>query len=65
VTEFILLGLTDDSNLQVPFFMVFLFIYLLTLVGNGRMMVIIHSDLGLHIPMYFFLSNLSFVDLGY
>ncbi|EDL41489.1 olfactory receptor 5B21 [Mus musculus] len=65
VTEFILLGLTDDPNLQVPLLLIFLFIYLVTLIGNGGMMVIIFSDSHLHTPMYFFLSNLSFVDLGY
>ncbi|XP_036619872.1 olfactory receptor 1444-like [Trichosurus vulpecula] len=65
VTEFILLGLTDDPKLHLPFFLVFLFIYLLTVVGNLGMMVLIHSDSRLHTPMYFFLSNLSFVDLGY
>lgn len=64
-TEFILLGLTDDPNLQVLLLLVFLFIYLITLVGNGGMMVIICSDPHLHTPMYFFLGNLSFVDLGY
>lgn len=64
-TEFILLGLTNDPDLQVPLLLVFLFIYLITLVGNGGMMVIIRSDSHLHTPMYFFLSNLSFVDLGY
>nr|XP_048286537.1 olfactory receptor 1444 [Myodes glareolus] len=65
VTEFILLGLTDDPNLQVPLLLIFLFIYLVTLIGNGGMMVIIFSDSHLHTPMYFFLSHLSFVDLGY
>ncbi|XP_072493211.1 olfactory receptor 5B21-like [Notamacropus eugenii] len=65
VTEFILLGLTDNSKLHLPLFLVFLFIYLLTLVGNLGMIVLIHSDSHLHTPMYFFLSNLSFVDLGY
>ncbi|KAI2560075.1 olfactory receptor family 5 subfamily B member 21 [Homo sapiens] len=65
VTEFILLGLTDDPNLQIPLLLAFLFIYLITLLGNGGMMVIIHSDSHLHTPMYFFLSNLSLVDLGY
>ncbi|XP_005408090.1 PREDICTED: olfactory receptor 1444 [Chinchilla lanigera] len=64
-TEFILLGLTDEPSLQVPLFLVFLFIYLITVVGNGAMIVIIHSDSHLHTPMYLFLSNLSFVDLGY
>ncbi|XP_072494376.1 olfactory receptor 5B21-like [Notamacropus eugenii] len=65
VTEFILLGLTDNSKLHLPLFLVFLFIYLLTLVGNLGMMVLIHSDSRLHTPMYFFLSNLSLVDVGY
>ncbi|XP_004466894.3 olfactory receptor 5B21 [Dasypus novemcinctus] len=65
VTEFILLGLTDDPNLQVPLFLAILFIYLITLAGNGGMMLIIRSDSHLHTPMYFFLSHLSFVDLGY
>ncbi|XP_044536291.1 olfactory receptor 1444-like [Gracilinanus agilis] len=65
VTEFILLGLTDDPKLHLPLFLVFLFIYLFTLVGNLGMMVLIQSDSRLHTPMYFFLSNLSFVDLGY
>ncbi|XP_054419751.1 olfactory receptor 1444 [Pteronotus mesoamericanus] len=64
-TEFILLGLTDDPNLQVPRLLVFLFIYLVTLIGNGAMMVIIHSDPHLHTPVYFLLSNLAFVGLGY
>ncbi|KAK1335815.1 hypothetical protein QTO34_003610 [Cnephaeus nilssonii] len=64
-TTFILLGLTDDPKLQVPLLLVFLFIYLITLVGNWGIMVIIHSDSHLHTPMYFFLSNLSFVDLVY
>nr|XP_005331716.1 olfactory receptor 1444 [Ictidomys tridecemlineatus] len=65
VTEFILLGLTDDPKLQVLLLLVFLSIYLITLVGNGGMMVIILLDSRLHTPMYFFLSNLSFVDLSY
>ncbi|KAH0511800.1 Olfactory receptor 5B21 [Microtus ochrogaster] len=65
VTEFILLGLTDDSNLQVLLLPIFLFIYLVILIGNGGMMVIIFSDSHLHTPMCFFLSHLSFVDLRY
>ncbi|XP_072494378.1 olfactory receptor 5B21-like [Notamacropus eugenii] len=65
VTEFILFGLTDNPKLHLPLFLVFLFIYLLTLVGNLGMMVLIYSDSRLHTPMYFFLCNLSFVDVGY
>uniref|UniRef100_A0A8C3TFW1 Olfactory receptor n=1 Tax=Chelydra serpentina TaxID=8475 RepID=A0A8C3TFW1_CHESE len=61
VTEFILVGFTDHPELQVPLFMVFLVIYIITLVGNLGMI----SNPCLHTPMYFFLSNLSFVDLCY
>ncbi|XP_032968968.1 olfactory receptor 1444-like [Rhinolophus ferrumequinum] len=63
-TEFTLLGLTDDPNLQVPLLLLLLFTYLLTLAGNGGRMAIIHSDSHLHALTYFFLSNLSFADLG-
>ncbi|XP_039390481.1 olfactory receptor 1038-like [Mauremys reevesii] len=65
VTEFILSGLTDRPELQVPLFGVFLLIYGITLVGNGGMILLITIDPGLHTPMYFFLSNLSFCDLCY
>ncbi|KAL1788901.1 Olfactory receptor 5M10, partial [Sigmodon hispidus] len=65
VTEFILMGLTDDPELQVPLFVIFTLIYLITLTGNLGMMVLIVLDLRLHTPMYFFLSNLSFVDCVY
>ncbi|XP_039390425.1 olfactory receptor-like protein OLF1 [Mauremys reevesii] len=63
VTEFILSGLTDRQELQVPLFGVFLLIYGITLVGNGGMILLITIDPRLHTPMYFFLSNLSFCDL--
>ncbi|PNI44966.1 LOW QUALITY PROTEIN: OR5B12 isoform 2 [Pan troglodytes] len=65
VTEFILVGLTDDPELQISLFIVFLFIYLITLVGNLGMIELILLDSCLHTPMYFFLSNLSLVDFGY
>ncbi|CAM9858446.1 unnamed protein product [Bubo scandiacus] len=64
VTEFILLGFTDNLKLQVLLFMVFLLIYLLTLVGNLGMIVLIRIDPKLHTPMYFFISSLSFLDLS-
>ncbi|XP_029435806.1 olfactory receptor 2G3-like [Rhinatrema bivittatum] len=63
VAEFIILGLSDNPQLQVPLFLVFLLIYLITLLGN---LVIIASTCGdphLHTPMYFFLSNLSLIDI--
>ncbi|CAM4685068.1 olfactory receptor 5AR1-like [Lepidochelys kempii] len=63
VTEFILSGLTNRPELQVPLFAVFLLIYGITLVGNGGMILLITIDPQLHTPMYFFLRNLSFCDL--
>ncbi|XP_044784885.2 olfactory receptor 5M1-like [Bubalus bubalis] len=63
VTEFILLGLTDDPVLQKALFGVFLVIYLVTLAGNLAMIVLIRTNPHLQTPMYFFLSHLSFVDL--
>ena len=65
VTEFILLGLTDAPGLQVPLFMMFTLIYIITVVGNLGMITLILLDPHLHTPMYFFLSNLSLVDFGY
>uniref|UniRef100_A0A8C9M728 Olfactory receptor n=1 Tax=Panthera tigris altaica TaxID=74533 RepID=A0A8C9M728_PANTA len=65
VTQFILLGLTSDPELQVPLFIVFTLIYLITLVGNLGIIALILLDSRLHTPMYFFLSNLSLVDLCY
>uniref|UniRef100_A0A8D0JWU8 Olfactory receptor n=1 Tax=Sus scrofa TaxID=9823 RepID=A0A8D0JWU8_PIG len=65
VTEFILLGLTDRAELQPLLFVVFLVIYLITVIGNVSMILLIRSDSRLHMPMYFFLSHLAFVDLCY
>ncbi|KAM6159774.1 olfactory receptor 5B3-like [Erethizon dorsatum] len=65
VTEFLLLGLTDDPQLQLPLFMTFLLIYTLTVVGNLGMILLILLDPRLHTPMYFFLGNLSLVDFCY
>ncbi|XP_030188651.1 olfactory receptor 5B12-like [Lynx canadensis] len=65
VTEFILVGLTNDPKLQIPLFLIFTLIYLVTLMGNLGMMVLILLDSRLHTPMYFFLSHLSLVDFGY
>uniref|UniRef100_A0A6P5JL67 Olfactory receptor n=1 Tax=Phascolarctos cinereus TaxID=38626 RepID=A0A6P5JL67_PHACI len=65
VNEFILVGLTDAPELQVPLFITFIFIYFVTLVGNLGIIVLIYLDPQLHTPMYFFLSNLSLVDCIY
>ncbi|XP_032751309.1 olfactory receptor 5B3-like, partial [Rattus rattus] len=65
VTWFILLGLTDDPSLQLPLLIIFLLIYIITLVGNLGMILLILLDSQLHTPMYFFLGNLSLVDFCY
>ncbi|KAM5225820.1 olfactory receptor 5AP2 [Hipposideros larvatus] len=65
VTEFILLGLSNNSDLQVVLFGLFLVIYLATMVGNLGMIMLIKIDPRLHTPMYYFLSSLSFVDASY
>ena len=65
VTEFILLGLTDRADLQPVLFVVFLVIYLITVISNVSMILLIRTDSKLQTPMYFFLSHLSFVDLCY
>ncbi|XP_019372251.1 PREDICTED: olfactory receptor 1019-like [Gavialis gangeticus] len=65
VTEFILLGFTDNPKLQIFLFMVFLFIYLIILLGNLGMIALIKTDSQLHTAMYFFISNLALLDIGY
>lgn len=65
VTEFILLGLTDRDELKVFLFILFLLIYVISLVGNLGMFMLIHITPKLHTPMYHFLRSLSFVDACY
>ncbi|KAF6072898.1 olfactory receptor family 8 subfamily K member 1 [Phyllostomus discolor] len=65
VTEFILMGITDNPALQAPLFGIFLVIYLVTVMGNLGMVILTHLDSKLHNPMYFFLRHLSITDLGY
>ncbi|CAI9166804.1 unnamed protein product [Rangifer tarandus platyrhynchus] len=63
VTEFILLGLTQKPELQLPLFFIFLAIYVVTVVGNVGLIILIALNRHLHTPMYYFLFNLSFIDL--
>lgn len=65
VTNFILLGFLEHPQLQVVLFVLFLGIYVVTMAGNLGLIVLIRMDSHLHSPMYFFLSNLSFVDVSY
>ncbi|XP_067394297.1 olfactory receptor 14A16-like [Emydura macquarii macquarii] len=64
VTEFLLLGFSDVRELQILHFVVFLVLYLASLVGNLLIITAIALDHHLHTPMYFFLMNLSILDLG-
>ncbi|XP_048216033.1 olfactory receptor 8K3-like [Perognathus longimembris pacificus] len=65
VTEFILMGITDRPELQAPLFVLFLVIYLVSMVGNLGMVILTTMDSRLQTPMYFFLRHLSLTDLGY
>ncbi|XP_034646245.1 olfactory receptor 14A16-like [Trachemys scripta elegans] len=64
VTEFLLLGFSDIRELQILHFVVFLLLYLISLLGNLLIITAITLDRHLHTPMYFFLMNLSILDLG-
>ncbi|XP_004715065.1 olfactory receptor 5A1-like [Echinops telfairi] len=63
VTTFILLGLSDEKELQLILFPIFLATYLVTLIWNLSLILLIRMDIHLHTPMYFFLSFLSFIDI--
>ncbi|EDL25078.1 olfactory receptor 860 [Mus musculus] len=63
--EFLLLGLSEDPELQPVLFALFLLIYLLTVLGNVLIILAISCDSHLHSPMYFFLYNLSLSDMGF
>ncbi|XP_058400714.1 olfactory receptor 8D4-like [Diceros bicornis minor] len=65
VTEFLLSGLTDQPELQLPLFCLFLGIYVVTMLGNLGLISIIGLSSQLHTPKYYFLSGLSFVDFCY
>ncbi|XP_076767306.1 olfactory receptor 5AC1-like [Arvicanthis niloticus] len=62
VAEFVLTGLTELPELQVPLFLVFFTIYLITMVGNLGLIALIWKDPHLHTPMYLFLGSLAFAD---
>ncbi|XP_055990987.1 olfactory receptor 2C1 [Sorex fumeus] len=62
---FILTGVSDHPELEMIFFVVILFSYLLTLIGNFTIILLSRLDPRLHTPMYFFLSNLSSLDLAF
>ncbi|XP_007537356.1 olfactory receptor 4K1 [Erinaceus europaeus] len=63
VSEFVLLGLSDSWGLQLFFFAIFSIVYVTSVLGNIMIIIIISSDSRLNSPMYFLLSNLSFIDI--
>ncbi|XP_044297694.1 olfactory receptor 5V1-like [Varanus komodoensis] len=65
IEEFVFMGFSNHPDLYVLFFLLFLAIYSITLVGNTLILTLIRTDLSLHTPMYYFLSNLSFLDICY
>ncbi|XP_053437146.1 olfactory receptor 13H1 [Nycticebus coucang] len=65
VFEFLLVGISNYPEWRDTFFTLVLITYISTLLGNGLIIFLILYDPHLHIPMYFFLSNLSFLDLCY
>ncbi|XP_015978612.2 putative olfactory receptor 2B8 [Rousettus aegyptiacus] len=65
VTEFVFLGLSSQPQMQLILFVMFSFFYLLTVAGNIIIITIIQIEPRLQTPMYFFLTNLSFLDICY
>ncbi|XP_001362580.3 olfactory receptor 13D1 [Monodelphis domestica] len=63
VLEFFLLGLSKHHNVEIFLFVLCLVIYLVILLGNSSLIILSIVDSNLHTPMYFFLSNLSFMDI--
>ncbi|XP_033026593.1 olfactory receptor 6F1-like [Lacerta agilis] len=65
VMEFILLGFPGSQYLQVSIFMLFLIMYVMSLLGNVAIIILVIANRRLHTPMYFFLCNLSFLEIWY
>uniref|UniRef100_A0A8C5M979 G-protein coupled receptors family 1 profile domain-containing protein n=1 Tax=Leptobrachium leishanense TaxID=445787 RepID=A0A8C5M979_9ANUR len=65
VNGFVILGLSDSRELKVPLFLLFLFVWLITVLSNLVIITLICLDIHLQKPMYFFLCNMSFLDICY
>ncbi|XP_072006526.1 olfactory receptor 10A7-like [Engystomops pustulosus] len=65
VKEFIILGLSEVREIQLSLFVIFLVMYLLTFTQHAVIIMVIHLDYHLHTPMYFYLVNLSILEIGY
>ncbi|XP_048217578.1 olfactory receptor 5AS1-like [Perognathus longimembris pacificus] len=64
-TEFLFVGFTDSLPLRVTLFFIFLTVYSLTVVGNMGLIILVNTVSSLQTPMYYFLGNLSFLDISY
>ncbi|KAF7235644.1 Olfactory receptor 10C1 [Varanus komodoensis] len=65
LTEIVLLGFSDVQNMWILLFWLVLMFYLVTLSGNSILLILTVANPCLHTPMYFFLCNLSFLEIGY
>ncbi|XP_054850404.1 olfactory receptor 6C1-like [Eublepharis macularius] len=65
VKEFLLLGFTENHNLEIFLFVLFLIMYLMTITGNLLIIIITLTDVHLQTPMYFFLRNYAILEIGY
>uniref|UniRef100_A0A8C0S547 Olfactory receptor n=1 Tax=Canis lupus familiaris TaxID=9615 RepID=A0A8C0S547_CANLF len=65
VTEFVLVGFQLSAEMEVLLFWIFSLLYIFSLLANGVILGLIHLDLRLHTPMYFFLSHLAVIDMSY
>ncbi|XP_063819347.1 olfactory receptor 1468-like [Pseudophryne corroboree] len=64
LTEFTLLGLIDESKLNIPVGVLLIFAYVIIFLGNFTIIALFSADSHLHTPMYIFLFNLSIIDIA-
>ena len=64
VTEFILLGFQNGKEVETLLFSAFLLMYMTSLIGNTMIILLVCVDYRLHSPMYFFVANLSFLEVA-
>uniref|UniRef100_A0A8D1CEZ6 Olfactory receptor n=1 Tax=Sus scrofa TaxID=9823 RepID=A0A8D1CEZ6_PIG len=64
VTEFILLGFQGEKKVEILLFFAFLLMYMTSLIGNTMIVLLVWGDYRLHSPMYFFVANLSFLEVA-
>ncbi|KAM6449102.1 olfactory receptor 2D2-like [Liasis olivaceus] len=65
ITGIVFVGLSNDQRMQIALFVVIFTTYMLTMLGNLLIIILVQSDSRLHTPMYFFLTNLSLLEMGF